>query len=395
MGDLRGGVVIALKDLRQRSRDGSVYITGVAAPVALALLLELTLGGAASGDLNLDLGVHREATGRFADQVADQLLSLDEEGFGSVEEVPALEAGLSAVDSGDLDAMFVIPEGFDDEVVSARTVNLTVVGRPTQPIATQVARSIGESALAEVESVRLSVATGISLGGGAGPPVGELAAAALDTAPPVTVELDPVAAEGFDFGSYFAVGLSVFFLFFTVQLGVVAIVEERTNGTLQRLVAAPIGAPAVLGGKLAGSFVLGVVTLAALVLATTLVMDAQWGALGPVAVLGLLGVSSALAVTALVATFSRTVEQAGGLGTIVGATLGILGGSFFPIEQGGAVLEILSRASPHRWLVEGYRTLGHGGSLGDITSSLVGLTTITVVLGTVSVMRAPRTLMPR
>ena len=68
--------------------------------------------------------------------------------------------------------------------------------------------------------------------------------------------------------SFFAAGMAVFFLFFTVQFGVTSLLEERSEGTLARLLAAPISRASILGGKLLTSFLLGVISMAVLVVAT-------------------------------------------------------------------------------------------------------------------------------
>ena len=46
MSSLLSVLVIAGKDLAQRSRDRSAYIMGVVGPLALALIMGATLGGA-------------------------------------------------------------------------------------------------------------------------------------------------------------------------------------------------------------------------------------------------------------------------------------------------------------------------------------------------------------
>ena len=65
--------------------------------------------------------------------------------------------------------------------------------------------------------------------------------------------------------------MAVFFLFFTVQFGVTGLLEERNDGTLARLLAAPISRAAILFGKLLTSFALGVISMTVLVAATTAV----------------------------------------------------------------------------------------------------------------------------
>ena len=61
-------------------------------------------------------------------------------------------------------------------------------------------------------------------------------------------QLDPV--------SYLAAGMAVFFLFFIVQYGVTGLLEERQQGTLPRLMAAPIPVAAIHVGKAMGATVI-------------------------------------------------------------------------------------------------------------------------------------------
>ena len=62
--------------------------------------------------------------------------------------------------------------------------------------------------------------------------------------------------------------MAVFFLFFTVQFGVSSILDERRDGTLARMLVAPIRRGAVLGGKLLTSVALGAVSMVVLAVAT-------------------------------------------------------------------------------------------------------------------------------
>ena len=52
------------------------------------------------------------------------------------------------------------------------------------------------------------------------------------------------------------INLSVFFLFFSVQFGVLSILEEREGGTLDRILMAPIAKSAVMVGKMMSSLVI-------------------------------------------------------------------------------------------------------------------------------------------
>src|SRR5205085_11888127 len=158
-----------------------------------------------------------------------------------------------------------------------------------------VARSIAESYVADLNRVRLSVATVAAADPGAPPArVKALAAAAAAATTPMAVRDVSAQTRELDQKSFFAAGMAVFFLFFTVQFGVTSLLEERSEGTLARLLAAPISRSAILGGKLLTSFGLGVISMAVLVVATTLLFGASWGNPSGVAVLIVAAICSAI-----------------------------------------------------------------------------------------------------
>jgi ABC-2 type transport system permease protein len=71
--------------------------------------------------------------------------------------------------------------------------------------------------------------------------------------------------------------MAVFFLFFTVHFGVTSLLEERNDGMLARLLAAPVSRVSILGAKLLTSLRLGTVSMTVLAVATTLLFRAHWG----------------------------------------------------------------------------------------------------------------------
>jgi ABC-2 type transport system permease protein len=160
-----------------------------------------------------------------------------------------------------------------------------------------------------------------------------------------------------DAPTFFAAGMAVFFLFFTVQFGVTGLLEEDRDGTLARLMAAPIGRFSVVAGKAIVSFLLGIISMGVLVIATTFLMDATWGAPLGVALLVIAGVLAAVGIMGLVASFAKTPEGAGNLGSIIAVILGMLGGTFFPIAASGGILASLTYLTPHAWFMRGLADL--------------------------------------
>jgi ABC-2 type transport system permease protein len=189
--------------------------------------------------------------------------------------------------------------------------------------------------------------------------------------------------------TFFAIGMAVFFLFFTVEFGVRSLLEEREEGTLARLLVAPIHPVSVVAGKALASLAVGLVSTTLLVFATTWLLDATWGDAFRVALLVGAGVLAAVGVTALVSTFARTTAQAGAMVSIVAVVGGLLGGTFFPISQAGWLASVRF-LSPQGWLMEGFQETASGGTLGDLAGPLAGVVAIAVLTSGIAWVRATR-----
>lgn len=186
--------------------------------------------------------------------------------------------------------------------------------------------------------------------------------------------------------SFFAAGMAVFFLFFTVQFGVTSLLEERSDGTLARLVAAPIGRASILGGKLLTSFLLGVISMAVLVAATTLLLGASWGNPLGVAVLVVAAILSAIGIMALIATLAKNAEQAANWQSVVAVILGLVGGTFFPVSQAPGILSRLTFIAPQAWFLRGLGDL-RAGSISVVWTPVLAMLGFAVVAGALALTR--------
>jgi ABC-2 type transport system permease protein len=96
-----------------------------------------------------------------------------------------------------------------------------------------------------------------------------------------------------------------------------------------------------------------------------------------------------MGVQSLVATLAKTDEQAQGYGSIIAVTLGLLGGTFFPVAEGPGFMADLSFVTPHAWLMRGLGELSGGAAdLADITPAIGALVLFGAVTGAVALMRA-------
>jgi ABC-2 type transport system permease protein len=383
----RASRTIAEKDLRQRIRDRTALLVGVLLPFALASILALTLGGAAEGDLDLDIGLVDLDGGAVADRFEQTLRAAD---VGTVHPLGDRDVAERRAEDGALDAVFVLPVGLSARSTSGGGGSIEVIGSPDSDLGPLVATSIARSFAARLDGIAIAVATASETPED-GPAIAD---AAAQLPPAASLDISVTADEGVTPSTFTAIGMAVFFLFFTVEFGIRSVIEEREQGTLARLLAAPIRPASVLIGKGLASFVVGVLSTGLLVVATTLLLDAAWGPLIGVALLVVTGVATAVAVTGFVATFATTSTQAGNYASVVAVVGGLLGGTFFPISQAPGLLASARFLSPQGWLMEGFTELSTGGGLVGALPALAGTLVIGVAFGTLAWVRARRMLSP-
>jgi ABC-2 type transport system permease protein len=188
-------------------------------------------------------------------------------------------------------------------------------------------------------------------------------------------------------------GMAIMFVFFTVGFGVTTLLEEKENGTLARLLAAPIPRNAILGAKALVSYTLGVLATMILFITAAVLMDAEWGSWLGVLALVLTACLTAVALMAIVAGVAKRAEGAGAVQSIIAVGLALLGGSWFPVS-GEGVLGMLARVTPHFWFLEGLEDLAGASSWTVIWPSVVALAIIAIVAGIPAAMLLRRKLTP-
>ena len=348
---------IAAKDLKLRLRDRSAIIIGIVAPLVLAFIFNAVFGGAfdASTGLGLEYGLVNLDQSEVSDAFVEVLEQIEAEGIITLESFPDFSTAESAVEAGEIDTFFFLDEGFGRAVLGGLTPTIEVVGDIDAPTSTQIAASIARQYASGVGATQLAIVTTAALESSLISPefIDSLDGDPESAATSYQFSSIETATRQLDGTTYFAAGMAVFFLFFTVQFGVLGLLEEERDGTMSRLIAAPIGRSSVVVGKAILAFALGSISMTVLIVSTRFLMGADWGASLGVAVLVASGVLAAVGIMGLVAAIAKTPEGAGNLGAIIAVVLGMLGGVFFPIGQGDNLLSKLTFATPHAWFMRG------------------------------------------
>jgi ABC-2 type transport system permease protein len=381
-------LLILAKDLRLRARDRSVFLFAFVVPIGLAFLFSAVLPDEEA--LSVRAAVVDEDGGAVAASFVDQVLpSVADSGVLELVEVGGTAEVLEALRAGDVDAAWVLPAGFSDAVASGQGGQVEVLVSPEASLAGEVARSVATSWTARLDAASLAVATADQLGAEAAQL--EQLAAQVATAEPVISLTSLLAPDRrLDTASYLAAGMAAFFVFFTVQFGVTGLLEERTLGTLPRLLAAPIPVWAVQLGKVLGAAALGLTSMVVLAVASSLLLGADWGPPLGVAVLIVALVFAAVGLMALVGSYARTSEQAGNYQSIVAIVLGMLGGVFIPLPATSGPLALASAASPHGWFLRAIADQSASGSWVDVLPGALAIVAFGVVAAVPAVWRLRR-----
>ena len=379
---MRQLLLIASKDLKLRFRDRSVFIIGLIAPALLALIFTFAFGDALDpdgGGFSTAYGYVDLDEGDAGAVLGDVLAGLDQSEQFAVIDYPSVEAASAAIDAGDIASVFVLPAGFSD-TVGTSDVTIDVIGHVDAPTSTAIATAIATAYAVNVERVSLTVAA--TLAAGANPDdVQAIVDSAIAQAPLASLGDLTTAVRQMDGPTYAMAGMAVFFLFFTVQFGVASLIEERVLGTWDRLLSTGVRRGIVIAAKAFVSFVLGLTSMAVLMIGASVGLGANWGNVPAVSLLVVFGVLSATAVMSLVAAFSKTVEGAGNIQGIIAVVLGMLGGTFVPIVSDGGLISKLSLLTPHAWFLRGLNDLSGGGSIDLILPSLAAMGGFIVIIG--------------
>ena len=388
---MKSVLTIAAKDLAQRSRDRSIFIIGVIAPLALAAVFNLIFGGGVSdvGDnITLDIGVTDLDPGPLSDAFDDVLASIASDGLIELTDYPDVETARVAATDGDVGAVFILDSNLSSDVAAGSDATIAVIGNVDAPTTTQIATSIAEQFAIGVRRANTGAAAALLAGTIEPEEVEAAAAEAASAEAALTVGEISAATRQLDSSTYFVAGLSVFFLFFIAGMAVTSLLDERRHGTLARLLASPISPASIVAGKSLTSVLIGLVAMTILVVASTLLMGAEWGPIPGVILLVVSVVLAVIAIMTAVGAVARTAEQAGNLQSIVAVTLGMLGGTFVQIS-GDGFLGRLSLITPNAWFIRGLGDMV-GGGVEDALPAVGVLLAMAVVAGTAGLLTVRR-----
>ncbi|KAF0207910.1 MAG: ABC transporter permease [Actinomycetota bacterium] len=194
---------------------------------------------------------------------------------------------------------------------------------------------------------------------------------------------DSVIAQGATLSS---IGFTVWFILFMTFGSAGGILEEREQGTLRRLLVAPISRGTIMSGKVVGIVLAASVQALILVGVGALAFGVPWGR-DPLAVFVVLEsyVLAGTGLAVLVSALVRTRDQLSGLSPLISTGLAMLGGCLWPIEVVAPFMQTIAKFTPTGWAVMGLTDVvaRNQGMEAAVVPSLVllGFAAVSLLLG--------------
>jgi ABC-2 type transport system permease protein len=399
-------LLIGLKDLQLMFRDRAALTFMLLAPFLLTIGMGFVTGRFSGGSTGISdipvviVNLDDEQLGNALEDLfnSDDLAELMEP---TASDSP--EAARQLIDSDQASAAVIIPKGFTQSIIPAegtmfdansvpsKDVQIEVYANPSRPTGAGIVKAIVDEFVSRVEEGRTSGMTsivGLMQSGLLNQQNAESEARALfenveqaeSTAITLKTDKEGAAATEFDLLAYFAPGMALMFLMYTVSYGGRSILAERSQGTLPRLMISPTHTAQVLGGKVLGIFFMGVAQVGILILASAVFFQVKWGdPLGMIALI-LAAVFGASGWGMLLTALARTPAQVGSTGSAIMLIFGILGGSFINLEQLPPFMQVISKITPNAWGLDGFTTLALGGTLKSLAEPITALLIMGAVL---------------
>jgi ABC-2 type transport system permease protein len=340
-------MLLGWKDCVVRFQHRVTFVFIVVLPVAMTLITGLAFKGFEPSGISTSLAV----VGDPDDPLVKRLRQVIDEMPKDADQSQAAEAStqganidflfdLSAdearrrVEAGNLGGALIVPPGQQAKIDAGQKVDLELQVKAERSLA----RSVIEGTVDRIVN-----------------------RAALPGTPSLSWTADPLGATAQQFNSFTqaVTGNGVMFILLNcIVNGGMAIVREKRQNTLSRLLISPMTPGMIIAGKTFGVFVVGVIQ-AAVVFGFGLIVGVRprLEAVPGVIMITLLLILVASALGLLVSALARREEAVEAMGAPISLVLTALGGGMFPIEMAPAWMRTVSMCLPTGWAMDGYHKL--------------------------------------
>ncbi len=390
MRNLRHAWFIGLNDVRLFITDRLAVGMFILFPFLFIVMFKLLLGNVGSADNRIELHLATQETDGISVHLIQGMVTADESKLQPGQPLLVWDQDYNLakanVESGKTSGLLAFPADFTHSVQAGQATNLQVIVQADSANTRMALNGLAQSVASQIGSQAVeikSVATLLTQSGANQADIQKAVAQIIlrdnsdSSAPsPITFQVQNIGAvKPFNASSFVVPGYLVMFVFFAAAMGSIAIIRERQNHTLERLLASSVRKESMLGGYFLGGVFRGLIQIAIFWAVGILVFRVDVGASpGGVIGLSLLVVLMAASFSLMLATVVKTDRAASALGVLCSLFLAALGGCWWPLFIEPQWMQFLAKITPQGWANEGFNKLMlFGGTAGDALWQMVAL----------------------
>ena len=404
MRQLRNVWFIAVKDLRLFMTDRLAVGMFILFPFLFIVMFNFLLGSVGGADTRLQLHMVTQETNGISQQIIQSMETKDvstlKPGEPEIIWDKDYNQAKAAVDAGTLDGFLSFPADFTQGIEMGYGSTIDVVARSAATDTGMALDGLANGISSSISAQHIEVSAVIALleqqsaTGQSNANIQKLLGQILQNPSAISTGQSLIAYQVADVGAvkplnpsaYVVPGYLVMFVFFAAALSSEAIIRERRNHTLERLLASSVRKESLLGGIYLGAVFKGLVQIIIFWTFGILVFHVDMG-LAPwaVIVLSVLMVLMSAAFSVMLSTLAKTERSAGSIGVVISLLLAPLGGCWWPLFITPHWMQFIAMITPHGWANIGFDKLlvfGADGSavIGDMLA-LVGFAAAFMIIG--------------
>lgn len=385
---LRQSWLISVKDTKIFIRDRFALAFALLFPMIFVIGFSFGLAGVGPSNERTQFTiVTLEADGGISHQIIEAMTAAPD----SAVRTESYQDALRAVEAGDLAGFLAFPGDFTGDVTAGQPTELEVVAHADAPATQAALQGIAHSIAGRLSNVQTTLQAVLELQESAGrswpppdPPT------LFEQAPLVSFQTSRLGDSiPFNPTNFVLTGYVTMFVFFSAAMGAGAIVRERQNHTLERLLSNGVRREAVILGKYLASVYKGILQVVVLWTFGILVFRIDLG-LSPASVIlvSLLVVTVSAGFGVMLASLVQTERSGDSAGVLASLVMAPIGGCWWPLFITPAWMQSLAKLTPHGWANTGFNKLMlFGAEFGDILLEMAALIAFALAFVIVAIWR--------
>jgi ABC-2 type transport system permease protein len=372
---MRKIVLIALNALTRLSRDRKALMMFILMPMVLIAILGTALKGMLDeGHISPIAVAVIDADRQLGKMLTDEILGSDQvRQLVDVKAGTDLQAAKGLVANGKLVAVIYVPPTFTADVMAGKAAQVQIFSDPGNPTGASIIEQIVGSFTDQVTTGSLAART-------LGPQAAQQAVQASQAGLPKLIAA-PTGTRQVEAIQYYSAAMAVMFMVMTAFARAKTILQDREEGTLNRILISPTSKATIVTGQILGNVVVLLAQFVVLLLGTRLIFQVDWGAWGPALLLGIAFSVAVAGIGTAAAGLLNDSRAADSMVGVVGNIFAVLSGGMFPLYIFPDSLRVVAHFVPNYWALQGFLDQMAGLGLSYLWTPLAVLAAIGLTTG--------------